>query len=167
MGKGGSPARIHVITVMCFDSSECLNIKLYWIWNENSWGTRLDQHFSPSALHHTYSHTAAFMQPKWHSFVTHPPTHSLWITLMRCDNTFANAPLRIGPQKKQQCATITQQTAHKRIRTGAAAWVLYGSYKFISAAVMWGWAGRQVVRLVDRQVTDTIIKHTHAQNIIY
>lgn len=67
--------RIYVITLMCFDSSASLNIKFYWIGNENSWGTRLDQQLWPFLLGDTTSHTAAFMHSKWHSFFTRPPTH--------------------------------------------------------------------------------------------
>lgn len=120
MGKGGSPgerahwARMHVITVICFDSSECLNIKLYWIWNGNSWGTRLDQHFSPSALHHTYSHTAAFIcHTPAHAFTLDNP-HALWQHVCKCTIAYW-AP----EKKKQQSAIITQQTGHKKIRARA------------------------------------------------
>lgn len=107
IGKCASPgdqphcSTICVITLICFDSSGSLNIKLHWIANENSWGTRLDQHFRLSPLDDTYSNSTAFMHSKWHSFFTCPPTHSLWVTLMYCDNTCANAPLHIKPQKNR------------------------------------------------------------------
>lgn len=113
-GSGAHCTRVHVITLMCFDSSESLNIKLYWIRNENSWGTGLDQHFRPSPLGDTYLHTTAFMHSKWHSFFTRPPAHWLWVTLMHCDNTCANAALHSRPQKTAWWNNGTT-TAHKRV----------------------------------------------------
>lgn len=87
--------RTRVITLMCFDSSESLNIKLYWIWNENSWGTRLDQHFRPSPLDDTYS-THNGIHAFRMAFIFHTPTHALtfnnphalWPHLCKCTTAY-------------------------------------------------------------------------------